>query len=228
MLRKIFKRLFSPTLQFVAKIYSSYSHEYRFQNLRMTILPTVFHPAWYLSTHCLIDYLGEKDLKDKYLWELGAGSGLVSLFAAQKGATVVATDINPVAVEGIKRNAIRNKLMIRAFESDIFSEMEDTHFFDYIVINPPYYPQNPKNDTQKAFFCGKEFQYFHRLFQGLQQYFVNSPIETEIIMILSEDCNIIEIEKIAQQNALTMAKIWQRKVVGEWNFIFLLKHSYIK
>lgn len=38
--------------------------------------------------------------------EIGCGSGIVSLHCAKAGATVTAGDINPVAVELTKRNAL--------------------------------------------------------------------------------------------------------------------------
>lgn len=223
-LRKILKRLSSPFLQFIAKKYTSAPHEYRFREIEMTILPSVFHPALYLSTKCLIDFLEKKELTGKKLWELGAGSGLVSLFSAKKGAIVCATDINPLALKGLKMNSLRNKLPVEVLESDIFANIQH-RFFDYIVINPPYYPQNPKNDAEKAFFCGTEFTYFHRLFQELNLYFQLSPLETEVIMILSEDCRLAEIENIANQHGLTLCKVWEKKVWGELNFIFRVQSA---
>ncbi len=219
MLRKILKRFLTPILQFAAKKHASSPLEYRFQSLKMTILPSVFHPAWHLSTKCLVTFLGEKDLTGKALWELGAGSGLVSLFSAQKGAVVTATDINLTALEGLKNNALRNHLEIEVLESDIFEKMQN-RFFDYIIINPPYYPQNPANDAEKAFFCGTEFQYFRRLFEGLSQYFALFSEKTEVIMILSEDCNMQKISEIAAKNGLTLQQIWEKRVWGEWNFIY--------
>ncbi len=221
-LRKILKRLTSPFLQFVAKKYTNVPHEYRFGQIEMTILPSVFHPAFYISTKCLIDFLAKKELRDKKLWELGAGSGLVSLFAAQKGAIVTATDINPAALKGLKMNSLRNNLALEVIESDIFANIQH-RFFEYIVINPPYYPQNPQNDAEKAFFCGAEFGYFHRFFQGLNEYFQVCPQQTEVIMILSEDCRLAEIENIANQHSLCLCKVWEKKVWGEQNFIFQIQ-----
>ena len=41
-------------------------------------------------------------LHGKIFLELGAGNGLISIYAAKKGAKVTATDINPVAVEFLR------------------------------------------------------------------------------------------------------------------------------
>lgn len=224
MLQKILKRLSSPFLQFIAKKYASAPHEYHFQGIEMTILPSVFHPALYISTKCLIRFLEKKELKDKKLWELGAGSGLVSLFSAKKGAIVCATDINPLALKGLKMNSLRNNLAIEVVESDIFANMQN-RFFDYIVINPPYYPQNPQNDTEKAFFCGSDFGYFHRLFKGLNTYFQVCSQASEVIMILSEDCHLKAITDIAHQNSLHLCKVLEEKVWGELNFIFQIQKA---
>ena len=45
------------------------------------------------------------ELENKRFLELGAGSGLISVFAAQQLAIVTATDINHVALEKLKENA---------------------------------------------------------------------------------------------------------------------------
>lgn len=223
MIRNIFKRLVGPLLQYAAKKYTTVPREYCYKNLTLTIFPSVFHPAFYLSTNCLINFFADKNLKDKKVWELGAGSGLFSLYTAQQGAIVTATDINPVALSGIEANAKRNRLSVEVIHSDLFEKVGN-RFFDYIVINPPYYPQEPKNDTEKAFYCGPAFEYFHSLFEGLVSYFTQTPLQTEVIMILSEDCRIDEINAIAVQKGLNMTNIWQKRVWGEWNYIFIINN----
>lgn len=75
---------------------------FSFEDLKLTILPTVFHPGIYLSTGILVEFLSTIDLKGKTFLELGAGNGLTSFVAAKKGAIVTATDINTKAIEGIQ------------------------------------------------------------------------------------------------------------------------------
>ena len=69
--------------------------------------------------------------------------------------------------------------------------------FDSIIINPPYYPKNPKNEQEKAWFCGENFEYFEKLFQQLGQYTNN---KTNVFISLSEECNFNKIASIASPN----------------------------
>ncbi len=149
-------------------------------------MPGVFHPGLFFSTKLLIEYISKYNLKDKNVLELGAGSGLISVYCAKLKANVTASDINPIAVENINQNEKLNSVNIKVVESDLFDRIE-TKEFNYIIINPPYYPKNPNNEEELAWFCGNDFQYFRKLFDQMGNY-VNS--DSKIIMVLSEDCDI--------------------------------------
>ena len=104
------------------------------------------HPDVYESaedTFLLADNLdvrqGEKVL------ELGTGCGLLSILAAKSGAKVVATDINPAAVECASENAMANGVseMIDFRLGDLFEPVEGERF-DVIIFNPPYLPVGSK------------------------------------------------------------------------------------
>jgi release factor glutamine methyltransferase len=92
--------------------------------------------------------------------DMGSGSGVVSIFAASKGADCTAVDINPIAIRCIKENAARNKLdaKIVAIESDLFVSVKNNPLvkkgFDFIFFNPPYYKGIPKNNFERAFLAG--------------------------------------------------------------------------
>jgi glutamate-1-semialdehyde 2,1-aminomutase len=77
----------------------------------------------------------------KTILEIGCGFGLPGLFLAKAGAlTVVACDINPVAVENTLENAARNEIHnIEVIVSDIFSNIADGKKFDIVFWN---YPSN--------------------------------------------------------------------------------------
>jgi len=76
-------------------------------------MPGVFHPGLFFSTKLLIEYISEYDLNDKNILELGAGSGLISVYCAKLKANVTASDINPIAVENINQNAKLNSVNIK-------------------------------------------------------------------------------------------------------------------
>jgi len=81
-----------------------------------------------------------RNLKGKIL-EIGTGSGLASILNAKSNPSneVLATDINPAAIECAKKNAEANGARnIHFLQSDLFQKVEGK--FDYILFNPPYLP----------------------------------------------------------------------------------------
>jgi SAM-dependent methyltransferase len=70
--------------------------------------------------------------------DLGAGSGIQALLAAQHATKVVATDINARALQFAKFNALLNGAANVEFrQGDLFAAVEG-RAFDLIVCNPPY------------------------------------------------------------------------------------------
>ncbi len=214
-LKPLIHRVYQPLLM----RYLARQRSYRYGDIRIRVHPGVFHPGLFFSTKILLQYLGGQALTGKSFLELGAGSGLISVFAARQGAVVTASDISQAAIANIQENARLNTTAVETIHSDLFAEIPDQRF-DWIVINPPYYPRNPANESEHAWFCGKDFQYFQKLFAQLGK-FINA--DNQVIMILSEDCQLAHIQTLAGERNITMSQILQKRVWGEDNFIFQLK-----
>jgi methylase of polypeptide subunit release factors len=76
--------------------------------------------------------------------DLGAGTGYVGLYLAQRGWQVDAVDVSPRAVELAQANAERNGLAgdgpgrMRVYHSNLFDQVDGQ--FDVIAFNPPMRP----------------------------------------------------------------------------------------
>ncbi|MBK8502393.1 MAG: methyltransferase [Saprospiraceae bacterium] len=215
------RRILKPFLWFVYKWYLSKPRWYHYNGLKVRVLPTVFHPGLLLSTKILLEFISTLDLKDKSVLELGAGSGLISLVAARQGSEVPASDISPIALDSIREGMSVNKLNIGLIESDLFDAIP-LQKFDYIFINPPFYPQQPKNLRELAFFCGKNLDYFKKLFSTIGSV-IN--LGSRPFMILSDNCDIREIIKIGSKNAIKMLLVHEVRKRGESLFIYELKFN---
>jgi len=215
-MKSLIKKLLFPVLKSAYNIYASKERSYSYKGINVRVMPGVFHPGLFFSTKLLLEYISQNDLKGKTVLELGAGSGLISVYCAMQNAKVTATDINPTAINNIIKNAELNNVNIYVIESDLFDKIE-IRKFDYIIINPPYFPNNPKNEKELAWFCGNDFQYFKKLFTQLNNY---KTQETIVVMILSEDCDLQRITSIANENHFSMNIVFQKKVFGETNYIF--------
>lgn len=209
-------KIFHPILKRVARIYLRKPRNYTFKKITVTVMPGVFHPGLFFSTKILIEFINSMNLENKNVLELGAGSGLISIFCAKKGGLVTASDINTKALDQIALDAEKNSVTIRAQESDLFDQLNPEDF-NFIIINPPYYPKDPTNMNDRAWFCGEEFDYFKKLFSQLEKSTLDN---TDVYMILSEDCDINTIDLLAKDQGLSLNVIYQKIVSGEKNFIF--------
>jgi release factor glutamine methyltransferase len=77
-----------------------------------------------------------------FVLDMGAGCGMLGIIAAEKGARVVAVDVNPYAVRCAKENAKLNRVMDRMFfvQGDLLTPLRKEERFDLILFNAPYLP----------------------------------------------------------------------------------------
>jgi release factor glutamine methyltransferase len=217
-MRNFLKKITHPFLKFGLQLFYFKPRKYCYDGICLKIHPDVFPPQLTLSTKILLDFISEINLNGKSFLELGCGSGIISLLAAKKRAIVTATDINKTALEFIIENSKKNHLELSVLESDLFDELKNQSF-DYIIINPPYYPKKPNNIKENAWFCGENFEYFKKLFFQLPN-FINK--NNFCYMILSEDCELEKIKAIAEENRINFNLILEKKVALEKNYIFEL------
>lgn len=215
-MRKVVKRFAHRFAPRIARAYLKKEKDFHANGMVFSIPEGVFHPGLYFSTQIFVDFLKEKSLKGKKILELGAGSGMISIFCARQGAIVTATDISQQAVEAVRRNAAQNGAELTLLESDLFESIPPQQF-DWILVNPPYFPGTPENWEQYAWYCGPEFEYFHRFFQSMGAYLGK---EGKAYMILSEDCQLGRIQQIGREYGRKMRLVKRRWKMGEWNYIF--------
>lgn len=80
--------------------------------------------------------------------DVGTGTGVLALLLAQRGARVVATDVEPRAVACARENVERLGLQdrISVVEADLFPEGRA----DLVVANPPWLPAEPHGLLDRA------------------------------------------------------------------------------
>lgn len=218
MIKPLARFILGHTLKpFLQHYYLRRTRPFRYDGLMLTIAPGVFHPGLFFSSKFFAEFIKQQNLSNKRLLDVGCGSGLLSLVAAKQGANVSAVDLNDAALFNCQTNALSNNLVIDAVKSDIFSQVEGT--FDYIVVNPPYYPRQPQNASQLAWYCGDDFGYFKRFFTDLNQHIT---ADSRVFMVLSDGCDVDTIANIATKHHFTLVKLQQRNMWLEWQFIYQL------
>ena len=206
----------TPFLQPIYRQYFSRARRFRYGSIRIVVYPGVFYPGFIFSTKILLNYIGKIDLKGKRILDMGAGSGIIALMAAVKGAKATATDINPEAIVNVRENAKLNNLNINVIESNLFTNVpiED---YDYIFINPPYYQKDPNGFPEMAWYCGSNHEYFKDLFIQLKEF---SKESCKVVMILSESCNLRVIKDLAEEQEFIFSLVEQQKRFGEVYYIY--------
>jgi len=110
------------------------------------VLRDVYEPAE--DTFLLAENLSVDE--DDFVLDLGTGCGILGILAAKKAKMVVATDLNPHAVNCAKMNAklsrVEGKMDIRL--GDLFQPIKQDERFSLILFNAPYLPSS--RDEEKT------------------------------------------------------------------------------
>jgi HemK-related putative methylase len=120
----------------------------------LVILPQVFNPVLLRSGALMaraIARLPFDDAASLSVLDLGTGSGVGAVFAARRGASVVAVDINPEAVRCARINALLNHVeeRVEVWLGNLFEPVQGRKF-DLVLFNPPFYRGVPKDDLDRA------------------------------------------------------------------------------
>ncbi len=158
--------------------------------------PTIFNPTEYISSGIFAEFIDQmENLEGKQVLDMGCGSGIVSIFAASKGAKCFAVDINPMGAKAVMQNALRNGLSanVEAMESNLFQNMDPSRKFDIMFFNPPYFKGTPKSNFEQAFKGGDDYEVIREFISESANYLAPGG---EIYFITSSDMDINLLEQI--------------------------------
>jgi release factor glutamine methyltransferase len=218
-MRGLVKYIMGATYKPLLTKYLSKTRTYSYKGIHLQIPPQIFHPGFFFSTKFLLRYISKDHLNGKTFLELGAGSGLLGVYAAKRGAVVVATDINPSAIQCIQTNAEENGVEITTILSNLFDTVPHQQF-DFILINPPYYKKKPASVSDYAWYCGANGEYFQKLFSNLNRYMND---RSNVLMALCDGCDILLIKKLAAESSFYMKCVHTKETLIEKNYIFKIQ-----
>jgi HemK-related putative methylase len=129
--------------------------DFRLESVRgmpFMVMPSVFNPRVPRTGEFLASQIDSRLMRpDWEVLDMGTGSGVCAVFAAQHARRVVAVDINAEAVRcaGInaRLNHLEHKIDIR--HGDLFTPVAAERF-DLILFNPPFVRGIPRDDRDRA------------------------------------------------------------------------------
>jgi len=127
------------------------------------------HYGVYLPTRTdYVELLGMVPEVRGRVFDIGTGTGVLAFILLQRGAThAVGTDIDPRAIACAKENAVALGLgkRFQALETDLFPPGRA----DLVVCNPPWIPEAPKNQIDRAVFDA-DGRFLATFLQGLREH----------------------------------------------------------
>jgi release factor glutamine methyltransferase len=158
--------------------------------VRLVILPGVLKPP--SDAFMLAHELRREPLEEGLsVLDLCAGSGILAIVAAQRGARqVTAVDVSRRALLATRLNSRLNGVSVRALRGDLFSAVPGQRF-DVIVSNPPYVPsaseELPRRGAERAWEAGPDGRLFlDRICAGAREHLLPGGV---LLLVHSSLCD---------------------------------------
>lgn len=143
---------------------------------RFIVYPGVFSPKYFSDSEYFAEIVPLK--KDSEFLEIGAGTGVIAILVALKGAKkVVATDINSLAIKNAKENVDRHRIADRVtvLKGDVFEPLSSDDKFDIIFWNFPFgYVEDETIDVERRALYDPHYAGLKKFIGGLRDHLKNN------------------------------------------------------
>jgi len=147
--------------------------------------------------------------------DMGTGTGALAREAHLHCSNVTAVDINPKAITYAKENSPKT---IKFVESDLFTNVKDQ--FELIIFNPPYLPEDKREDVGSALATtgGKQgFEIIERFLEDANNYL--TP-DGQILLLFSSLTNKDKVDELITKN-LYGFKMVETKMLSMFEQLYL-------
>jgi release factor glutamine methyltransferase len=180
---------------------------------KITTLAGIFAPLWGDSSLLAMAVKKETKKGDSVL-DLGTGSGIQGIFAAEKSSSVVSSDVNPLAVKCARLNAknLRLDKKISVIQSDLFSNIKNR--FDLIIFNPPFRWFKPRDILERGE-VDENYKTLNKFFRDVRKH-LNS--EGRVLLVFSESGDLKYLKFLIKKYRFGSALVAAKRLNG-WKYV---------
>jgi len=156
----------------------------------------------------LLEEQVKKYAKNKSVLDIGSGSGIIAKATISSGAkSVLATDVDKESIDHLR------KIGLNVINSNLFDKVKGK--FDLIVFNPPYLPENKKEDkaSARATTGGKKGDEIILKFLKQAKQYLNK--DGKIILLVSSLTPIDKIKNLLSKLSLVYTTLATKKLFFE-------------
>ena len=162
----------------------------------------------------------KKFAKNRSVLDVGTGSGILAKTAKSEGAkSISASDIDEEALRVLKKR----DQSIKTIKSDLFEKINGK--FDLIVFNPPYLPEDKREDKESAQITtgGKEGDEITIRF--LKQALKHLNKNGIILLLVSSLTPMKRIDELIKRSYLKHETIARKKLFFEELFVYKIQKA---
>lgn len=170
-------------------------------------------------------FLLEEEVKKRALGkrvlDVGTGSGIQARAAFEAGAReVLAVDIDPNTIENLKNEKFESR------ESDLLSKVYGR--FDLIVFNPPYLPEDEREDSESALATSGGKKGDEIIVRFLREVGEHLEDNGEILLVVSSLTPLSRIERVLCEKGFVWKVVATKKVFMETLWVWEIRKRIIK
>jgi release factor glutamine methyltransferase len=180
--------------------------------------PEVFNPHFFVASSTF--FMENLHItKGSAVLDMGTGSGILAILAAERAQKVVATDISPYAIRAARINVKLNNLSkkIKLRRGNMFHPI--TEKFDVILFNPPYYPLKPKTYMEAAWCCGEGYSMLRKFLTNAKKHLTPKGV---IQISLSSYMDLNFIKKLIKTKGFRQIMVARKFLLFEILYLYLL------
>jgi release factor glutamine methyltransferase len=183
------------------------------------VLPQVMNPVLFVTGEFLASVLSPQWVTPgAAVLDMGAGSGIGAVFAAQWARRVVAVDLNPAAVRCAGINVLIHRLeeRVEVRQGDLFAPVQGERF-DLILFNPPYLPGQPRTEFERALWSTDVVE---RFTAGLADHLAEDGMALVLLSSLADESKYLS---VFCAHGLVVDVVARRKLLAETLTVYRLR-----